>query len=74
MQGAISSTSSSKAESNYPLSGLVGPYHSDSEAEEEGREAAGELDAKVSDFLKVSNSLVPIYCPLGLHYALSRQP
>lgn len=55
VQGAISSTSS-KSDSNNLLSGLVGPYHSDSEAEEEGREAAGNLDAKVSDFLKVSSS------------------
>lgn len=58
MQGAISSTSSSKADGNNVLSGLVGPYHSDSEAEEEGREAAGNLDAKVSDFLKVSSFAV----------------
>jgi hypothetical protein len=58
VQGAISSTSSSKSDSNNLLSGLVGPYHSDSEAEEEGREAAGNLDAKVSDFLKVSSSAV----------------
>ena len=53
-QAAISSTSSSKADSNNALSGLVGHYHSDSDAEEEGREAAGKLDAKVSDFLRVS--------------------
>jgi hypothetical protein len=59
--GAISSTSSSKADSNNPLSGLVGPYHSDSEAEDEGKEAGGNLDAKVSDFLRVSTFLVPIY-------------
>jgi hypothetical protein len=59
--GAISSTSSSKADTNNPLSGLVGPYHSDSEAEDEGREAAGNLDAKVSDFLRVSTSSVRIY-------------
>jgi hypothetical protein len=58
VQGAISSTSSSKFNSNNVLSGLVGPYHSDSEAEEEGREAAGNLDAKVSDFLKVSSYAV----------------
>ncbi|XP_069696596.1 uncharacterized protein DDB_G0284459-like [Periplaneta americana] len=59
VQGAISSTSSSKADSNNPLSGLVGQYHSDSEAEEEGREAAGKLDAKVSDFLKEIQTIAP---------------
>jgi len=56
--GTISSTSSSKADTNNPLSGLVGPYHSDSEVEDEGREAAGNLDAKVSDFLRVSTPLI----------------
>lgn len=58
MLGTISSTSSSKADTNNPLSGLVGPYHSDSEVEDEGREAAGNLDAKVSDFLRVSTPLI----------------
>lgn len=57
--GAISSTSSSKADTNNPLSGLVGPYHSDSEAEDEGREAAGNLDAKVSDFLREIQTIAP---------------
>jgi len=75
VQGAISSTSSSKADSNNPLSGLVGHYHSDSEAEEEGREAAGKLDAKVSDFLKVNSYTIHIYWPfyvrnLFVHYII----
>lgn len=59
--GTISSTSSSKADTNNPLSGLVGPYHSDSDVEDEGREEAGNLDAKVSDFLRVSTPSFPIY-------------
>lgn len=63
MPGTISSTSSNKADTNNPLSGLVGPYHSDSEVEDEGREAAGNLDAKVSDFLRVSTpSFLICYC------------
>ena len=59
--GTISSTSSSKADTNNALSGLVGPYHSDSDVEDEGREAAGNLDAKVSDFLRVSTPSFAIY-------------